>query len=250
MIINENQFSDYKYIRETVDELMQLPAEKFMDMNKNKVDNRTDFEFIAEKIKTAFHIDFESCLKMNFGEFTTIVNALKKYSKMFYTDYKVDDENRYYTSLVRKMLIANRHQPEIQLFNAIDINAFFKHLDFICLCTNTQKAQYNRKVIGKIHAIIKKNMSDKTEITLGEVLNFFEKKSFCSWMPWNYDIDDFAHFIRETYDMMWWLIKDASDIIFPQVYVAEDIINKYHGDMSFLHSPFDNNETMFDDVFI
>ncbi|MGN0623003.1 MAG: hypothetical protein ACI4JA_03520 [Oscillospiraceae bacterium] len=250
MIINKNQFSDHGFIKETVRELMQLPAEKFIDRTRNKTDNKTDFEYIAEKINNSFRIDLESCMKMNLGEFTTMINALKKYSEMFYTAEKSDDEGRYYTRLMRKMFMANRQLPEIQLYNAIDINAYFKHLDLICMSSNTGQAKYNRKVIGKIHSIISKKMQDKTDITLGETLEFFDKKSFLFWMPWCENINDFARFIRETYDIIWWLIKDASDILLPQTYVARDIVNKYNGDSSFMDSPFDNNETMFDDIFI
>lgn len=238
MLLNTKQFSDVHFIKDAVRDLMELPLEKLTAYDIPKTGSRKSIEVLAEVINQAFGISVQDCLKMTFGEFVTITDALDQYSQRFSPDTDEEDKVRFHSAYIRKMLILNRQLPEIRIYNAINVKEYLELLNTLCLCSNTGRPARDKRLVVKIQVQLAKKLQQMPDMNLGQALDILDRKACAFWIPWCRLLDDYAEQIRDAYDMRWWLIGSASNIILSQPYKATDIIERYKGDLSFLYATF------------
>lgn len=226
------QFSDPKFIKDTVRDLMELPTDSFKGQCRTPSNNRADIDYIIDKITEVFNISAANCHKMTFGEFITVVEALRSQPQKncFESNVITDDEMGFYTALVRKLLSTNRSLPEIKLFNAINADTYLKILNSICCADPTFQSLKDSDTIDWIRTMVHQEMPNRSDITLGEVFDFLDREGWEPWYPWTLPVEEYGLNISDAYDKRWWLIKMASDIILSRPYDKAEIIKKYGGD--------------------
>lgn len=236
MILNTNQFSDLHFIKQAVGELMALPLEKLTSYSTPAGEKRV-IDVIAEQIEKYFHIRASDCMKMTFGELVAIMDELDTYAQIINVDTDSDDEIRCYSAYVRKMLVLNRQLPEVQIYNAISFKDYLNYLDTLCIGSNTRYPANDKQLVLKLQMRLENAMQQDPTMSLGSAFGILDRKACAFWIPWCIFIDDYVEQIRDAYDMRWWLIASASDIILSYPYNAEDIIAHYNGDLPLTKDP-------------
>lgn len=230
MLLNINQFSDLHFIKQAVRDLMELPLEKLTSYNTPAGENRV-IDVIAEQIEKYFHIRASDCMKMTFGELVAIMDELDTYAQIINFDTDSDDEIRCYSAYARKMLVLNRQLPEVQIYNAISFKDYLDYLDTLCIGSNTRHPANDKQLVLKLQMRLENAMQQDPTMSLGSAFDILDRKACAFWIPWCIFIDDYVEQIRDAYDMRWWLISSASDIILSYPYNAKDIIEHYNGDL-------------------
>ncbi|WP_287606236.1 hypothetical protein [Ruminococcus sp.] len=236
MILNTNQFSDLHFIKQAVRDLMELPLEKLTSYSTPAGEKRV-IDVIAEQIEKYFHIRASDCMKMTFGELVAIMDELDTYAQIINVDTDSDDEIRCYSAYVRKMLVLNRQLPEVQIYNAISFKDYLNYLDTLCIGSNTRYPANDKQLVLKLQMRLENAMQQDPTMSLGSAFGILDRKACAFWIPWCIFIDDYVEQIRDAYDMRWWLIASASDIILSYPYNAEDIIAHYNGDLPLTKDP-------------
>ena len=236
MILNTNQFSDLHFIKQAVRDLMELPLEKLTSYSTPAGEKRV-IDVIAEQIEKYFHIRASDCMKMTFGELVAIMDELDTYAQIINVDTDSDDEIRCYSAYVRKMLVLNRQLPEVQIYNAISFKDYLNYLDTLCIGSNTRSPANDKQLVLKLQMRLENAMQQDPTMSLGSAFGILDRKACAFWIPWCIFIDDYVEQIRDAYDMRWWLIASASDIILSYPYNAEDIIAHYNGDLQLTKDP-------------
>ena len=230
MILNTNQFSDLHFIKQAVRELMKLPIEKLTSYS-TQADEKRGIDIIAEQIENYFHICASDCMKMTFGELAALMDELDTYAQIISADTDSEDEIRCYSAYVRKMLVLNRQLPELQIYNAISFKDYLDYLDTLCIGSNTRHPANDKQLVLKLQMRLENAMQQDPTMSLGSAFDILDRKACAFWIPWCNFIDNYAEQIRDAYDMRWWLIASASDIILSYPYNAKDIIERYNGDL-------------------
>lgn len=230
MLLNINQFSDLHFIKQAVRDLMELPLEKLTSYN-TPAGEKGVIDVIAEQIEKYFHIRASDCMKMTFGELVAIMDELDTYAQIINVDTDSDDEIRCYSAYVRKMLVLNRQLPEVQIYNAISFKDYLDYLDTLCIGSNTRHPANDKQLVLKLQMRLENAMQQDPTMSLGSAFDILDRKACVFWIPWCIFIDDYVEQIRDAYDMRWWLISSASDIILSYPYNAKDIIEHYNGDL-------------------
>ncbi len=230
MLLNINQFSDLHFIKQAVRDLMELPLEKLTSYN-TPAGEKGVIGVIAEQIEKYFHIRASDCMKMTFGELVAIMDELDTYAQIINVDTDSDDEIRCYSAYVRKMLVLNRQLPEVQIYNAISFKDYLDYLDTLCIGSNTRHPANDKQLVLKLQMRLENAMQQDPTMSLGSAFDILDRKACAFWIPWCIFIDDYVEQIRDAYDMRWWLISSASDIILSYPYNAKDIIEHYNGDL-------------------
>lgn len=230
MLLNINQFSDLHFIKQAVRDLMELPLEKLTSYSTPAGEKRV-IDVIAEQIEKYFHIRASDCMKMTFGELVAIMDELDTYAQIINFDTDSDDEIRCYSAYVRKMLVLNRQLPEVQIYNAISFKDYLDYLDTLCIGSNTRHPANDKQLVLKLQMRLENAMQQDPTMSLGSAFDILDRKACAFWIPWCIFIDDYVEQIRDAYDMRWWLISSASDIILSYPYNAKDIIEHYNGDL-------------------
>ena len=230
MILNTNQFSDLHFIKQAVRELMKLPIEKLTSYS-TQADEKRGIDIIAEQIENYFHICASDCMKMTFGELAALMDELDTYAQIISADTDSEDEIRCYSAYVRKMLVLNRQLPEVQIYNAISFKDYLDYLDTLCIGSNTRHPANDKQLVLKLQMRLENAMQQDPTMSLGSAFDILDRKACAFWIPWCNFIDNYAEQIRDAYDMRWWLIASASDIILSYPYNAKDIIERYNGDL-------------------
>lgn len=230
MILNTNQFSDLHFIKQAVRELMKLPIEKLTSYS-TQADEKRGIDIIAEQIENYFHICASDCMKMTFGELAALMDELDTYAQIISADTDSEDEIRCYSAYVRKMLVLNRQLPEVQIYNAISFKDYLDYLDTLCIGSNTRHPANDKQLVLKLQMRLENAMQQDPTMSLGSAFDILDRKACAFWIPWCNFIDNYAEQIRDAYDMRWWLIASASDIILSYPYNAKDIIEHYNGDL-------------------
>lgn len=230
MILNTNQFSDLHFIKQAVRELMKLPIEKLTSYSTPAGEKR-GIDIIAEQIEKYFHISASDCMKMTLGELVALMDELDTYAQIINVDTDSDDEIRCYSAYVRKMLVLNRQLPEMQIYNAINVKEYLGYLNTLCMGSNTRYPANDRFLLSKLQIQLEKVLKQDPNMSLGSAFDILDRKACAFWIPWCNFIDNYTEQIRYAYDMRWWLIASASDIILSYPYNAADIIERYKGDL-------------------
>lgn len=230
MLLNINQFSDLHFIKQAVRDLMELPLEKLTSYSTPAGEKRV-IDVIAEQIEKYFHIRASDCMKMTFGELVALMVELDTYAQIINVDTDIDDEIRCYSAYVRKMLVLNRQLPEVQIYNAISFKDYLDYLDTLCIGSNTRHPANDKQLVLKLQMRLENAMQQDPTMSLGSAFDILDRKACAFWIPWCIFIDDYVEQIRDAYDMRWWLISSASDIILSYPYNAKDIIEHYNGDL-------------------
>lgn len=230
MLLNINQFSDLHFIKQAVRDLMELPLKKLTSYS-TPAGEKGVIDVIAEQIEKYFHIRASDCMKMTFGELVAIMDELDTYAQIINFDTDSDDEIRCYSAYVRKMLVLNRQLPEVQIYNAISFKDYLDYLDTLCIGSNTRHPANDKQLVLKLQMRLENAMQQDPTMSLGSAFDILDRKACAFWIPWCIFIDDYVEQIRDTYDMRWWLISSASDIILSYPYNAKDIIEHYNGDL-------------------
>lgn len=230
MLLNINQFSDLHFIKQAVRDLMELPLEKLTSYS-TPAGEKGVIDVIAEQIEKYFHIRASDCMKMTFGELVAIMDELDTYAQIINVDTDSDDEIRCYSAYVRKMLVLNRQLPEVQIYNAISFKDYLDYLDTLCIGSNTRHPANDKQLVMKLQMRLENAMQQDPTMSLGSAFDILDRKACAFWIPWCIFIDDYVEQIRDAYDMRWWLISSASDIILSYPYNAKDIIEHYNGDL-------------------
>lgn len=230
MLLNINQFSDLHFIKQAVRDLMELPLEKLTSYS-TPAGEKEVIGVIAEQIEKYFHIRASDCMKMTFGELVAIMDELDTYAQIINVDTDSDDEIRCYSAYVRKMLVLNRQLPEVQIYNAISFKDYLDYLDTLCIGSNTRHPANDKQLVLKLQMRLENAMQQDPTMSLGSAFDILDRKACAFWIPWCIFIDDYVEQIRDAYDMRWWLIASASDIILSYPYNAKDIIEHYNGDL-------------------
>ena len=230
MILNTNQFSDLHFIKQAVRELMKLPIEKLTSYS-TQADEKRGIDIIAEQIENYFHLCASDCMKMTFGELAALMDELDTYAQIISADTDSEDEIRCYSEYVRKMLVLNRQLPELQIYNAISFKDYLDYLDTLCIGSNTRHPANDKQLVLKLQMRLENAMQQDPTMSLGSAFDILDRKACAFWIPWCNFIDNYAEQIRDAYDMRWWLIASASDIILSYPYNAKDIIERYNGDL-------------------
>lgn len=230
MLLNINQFSDLHFIKQAVRDLMELPLEKLTSYS-TPAGEKGVIDVIAEQIEKYFHIRASDCMKMTFGELVAIMVELDTYAQIINFDTDSDDEIRCYSAYVRKMLVLNRQLPEVQIYNAISFKDYLDYLDTLCIGSNTRHPANDKQLVLKLQMRLENAMQQDPTMSLGSAFDILDRKACAFWIPWCIFIDDYVEQIRDAYDMRWWLISSASDIILSYPYNAKDIIKHYNGDL-------------------
>lgn len=230
MILNTNQFSDLHFIKQAVGDLMALPLEKLTSYS-TPAGKKKGIDIIAEQIEKYFHISASDCMKMTFGELAALMDELDTYAQIISADTDSEDEIRCYSAYVRKMLVLNRQLPEVQIYNAISFKDYLDYLDTLCIGSNTRHPANDKQLVLKLQMRLENAMQQDPTMSLGSAFDILDRKACAFWIPWCIFIDDYVEQIRDAYDMRWWLISSASDIILSYPYNAKDIIEHYNGDL-------------------
>lgn len=230
MLLNINQFSDLHFIKQAVRDLMELPLEKLTSYS-TPAGEKGVIDVIAEQIEKYFHIRASDCMKMTFGELVALMVELDTYAQIINVDTDIDDEIRCYSAYVRKMLVLNRQLPEVQIYNAISFKDYLDYLDTLCIGSNTRHPANDKQLVLKLQMRLENAMQQDPTMSLGSAFDILDRKACAFWIPWCIFIDDYVEQIRDAYDMRWWLISSASDIILSYPYNAKDIIEHYNGDL-------------------
>lgn len=230
MLLNINQFSDLHFIKQAVRDLMELPLEKLTSYSTPAGEKRV-IDVITEQIEKYFHIRASDCMKMTFGELVALMVELDTYAQIINVDTDIDDEIRCYSAYVRKMLVLNRQLPEVQIYNAISFKDYLDYLDILCIGSNTRHPANDKQLVLKLQMRLENAMQQNPTMSLGSAFDILDRKACAFWIPWCIFIDDYVEQIRDAYDMRWWLISSASDIILSYPYNAKDIIEHYNGDL-------------------
>jgi hypothetical protein len=241
MILNTNQFSDLHFIKQAVRDLMELPLEKLTSYSTPAGEKRV-IDVIAEQIEKYSHIRASDCMKMTFGELVAIMDELDTYAQIINVDTDSDDEIRCYSAYVRKMLVLNRQLPEVQIYNAISFKDYLNYLDTLCIGSNTRYPANDKQLVLKLQMRLENAMQQDPTISLGSAFDILDRKACAFWIPWCIFIDDYVEQIRDAYDMRWWLIASASDIILSYPYNAADIIERYNGGLPFTKAPLSSEQ--------
>lgn len=242
MLLNTNQFSDLHFIKQAVRELMALPLEKLTSYSTPAGEKR-GIDIIAEQIEKYFHISASDCMKMTFGELVALMDELDTYAQITSADNDSEDEIRCYSAYVRKMLVLNRQLPEVQIYNAISFKDYLDYLDTLCIGSNTRHPANDKQLVLKLQMRLENAMQQDPAMSLGSAFDILDRKACAFWIPWCIFIDDYVEQIRDAYDMRWWLIASASDIILSYPYEAADIIERYNGDLPFTTAPIPDEQT-------
>lgn len=241
MILNTNQFSDLHFIKQAVRDLMNLPIEKLTSYS-TQADEKRGIDIIAEQIEKYFHISASDCMKMTFGELVALMDELDTYAQIISADADSEDEIRCYSAYVRKMLVLNRHLPEVQIYNAINVKEYLGYLNTLCIGSNTRYPANDKRLVVKLQMKLAKAIQKDPTISLGSAFDILDRKACAFWIPWCIFIDDYVEQIRDAYDMRWWLISSASDIILSYPYTAADIIERYNGGLPFTKAPLSSEQ--------
>lgn len=242
MILNTNQFSDLHFIKQAVRELMKLPIEKLTSYSTPAGEKR-GIDIIAEQIEKYFHISASDCMKMTLGELVALMDELDTYAQIINVDTDSDDEIRCYSAYVRKMLVLNRQLPEVQIYNAINVKEYLGYLNTLCMGSNTRYPANDRFLLSKLQIQLEKVLKQDPNMSLGSAFDILDRKACAFWIPWCNFIDNYTEQIRYAYDMRWWLIASASDIILSYPYNAADIIERYKGDLPLTTAPIPDEQT-------
>ena len=241
MILNTNQFSDLHFIKQAVRDLMNLPIEKLTSYS-TQADEKRGIDIIAEQIEKYFHISASDCMKMTFGELVALMDELDTYAQIISADADSEDEIRCYSAYVRKMLVLNRQLPEVQIYNAINVKEYLGYLNTLCIGSNTRYPANDKRLVVKLQMKLAKAIQKDPTISLGSAFDILDRKACAFWIPWCIFIDDYVEPIRDAYDMRWWLISSASDIILSYPYTAADIIERYNGGLPFTKAPLSSEQ--------
>lgn len=242
MLLNTNQFSDLHFIKQAVGDLMALPLEKLTSYS-TPAGKKRGIDIIAEQIEKYFHISASDCMKMTFGELVALMDELDTYAQIISADTDSEDEIRCYSAYVRKMLVLNRQLPEVQIYNAISFKDYLDYLDTLCIGSNTRHPANDKQLVLKLQMRLENAMQQDPTMSLGSAFDILDRKACAFWIPWCIFIDDYVEQIRDAYDMRWWLISSASDIILSYPYNAKDIIERYNGDLPFTTAPIPDEQT-------
>lgn len=241
MILNIDQFSDLHFIKQAVGELMALPLEKLTSYSTQAGEKR-GIDIIAEQIEKYFHISASDCMKMTFGELVALMDELDTYAQIISADADSEDEIRCYSAYVRKMLVLNRQLPEVQIYNAINVKEYLGYLNTLCIGSNTRYPANDKRLVVKLQMKLAKAIQKDPTISLGSAFDILDRKACAFWIPWCIFIDDYVEQVRDAYDMRWWLISSASDIILSYPYTAADIIERYNGGLPFTKAPLSSEQ--------
>lgn len=241
MILNIDQFSDLHFIKQAVGELMALPLEKLTSYSTPAGEKR-GIDIIAEQIEKYFHISASDCMKMTFGELVALMDELDTYAQIISADADSEDEIRCYSAYVRKMLVLNRQLPEVQIYNAINVKEYLGYLNTLCIGSNTRYPANDKRLVVKLQMKLAKAIQKDPTISLGSAFDILDRKACAFWIPWCIFIDDYVEQVRDAYDMRWWLISSASDIILSYPYTAADIIERYNGGLPFTKAPLSSEQ--------
>lgn len=225
MLLNTDQFSDLHFIKQAVRDLMELPLAKLASYSTT-ADDKKGIDIIAERIEEFFHINIRDCKDMAFGEFVALMDELDTYAQITSADNDSEDEIRCYSAYVRKMLVLNRQLPEVQIYNAISFKDYLDYLNTLCIGSNTRYPANDKQLVLKLQMRLENAMLQDPTMSLGSAFDILDRKACAFWIPWCNFIDNYAEQIRDAYDMRWWLIASASDIILSYPYNAEDIIKQ------------------------
>lgn len=242
MLLNTYQFSELHFIKQAVRDLMALPLEKLTSYSTPAGEKR-GIDIIAEQIEKYFHISASDCMKMTFGELVALMDELDTYAQIISTDADSEDEIRCYSAYVRKMLVLNRQIPEVQIYNAINVKEYLGYLNTLCMGSNTRYPANDRFLLSKLQIQLEKVLKQDPNMSLGSAFDILDRKVCAFWIPWCIFIDNYAEQIRDAYDMRWWLIASASDIILSYPYNAADIIERYKGDLPLTTAPIPDEQT-------
>ena len=221
---------------------MALPLEKLTSYSTPAGEKR-GIDIIAEQIEKYFHISASDCMKMTFGELVALMDELDTYAQIISTDADSEDEIRCYSAYVRKMLVLNRQLPEVQIYNAINVKEYLGYLNTLCMGSNTRYLANDRFLLSKLQIQLEKVLKQDPNMSLGSAFDILDRKVCAFWIPWCIFIDNYAEQIRDAYDMRWWLIASASDIILSYPYNAADIIERYKGDLPLTTAPIPDEQT-------
>lgn len=230
MILNIDQFSDLHFIKQAVRDLMKLPLVKLASYS-TQTGEKKGIDIIAEQIEKYFHINIRDCKDMTLGELVALMDELDTYAQIISADTDSEDEIRCYSAYVRKMLVLNRQLPEVQIYNAINVKEYLGYLNTLCMGSNTRYPANDRFLLSKLQIQLEKVLKQDPNMSLGSAFDILDRKACAFWIPWCIFIDDYVEQIRDAYDMRWWLISSASDIILSYPYNAKDIIEHYNGDL-------------------
>lgn len=241
MLLNTNQFSDLHFIKQAVGDLMALPLEKLTSYS-TPAGKKKGIDIIAEQIEKYFHISASDCMKMAFGELAALMDELDTYAQIISADTDSEDEIRCYSAYVRKMLVLNRQLPEVQIYNAINVKEYLGYLNTLCMGSNTRYPANDRFLLSKLQIQLEKVLKQDPNMSLGSAFDILDRKACAFWIPWCNFIDNYTEQIRYAYDMRWWLIASASDIILSYPYNAADIIERYKGDLPLTTAPLSSEQ--------
>lgn len=241
MILNIDQFSDLHFIKQAVRDLMKLPLVKLASYS-TQTGEKKGIDIIAEQIEKYFHISASDCMKMTFGELVALMDELDTYAQIISADADSEDEIRCYSAYVRKMLVLNRQLPEVQIYNAINVKEYLGYLNTLCIGSNTRYPANDKRLVVKLQMKLAKAIQKDPTISLGSAFDILDRKACAFWIPWCIFIDDYVEQIRDAYDMRWWLISSASDIILSYPYTAADIIERYNGGLPFTKAPLSSEQ--------
>ena len=171
------------------------------------------------------------------------MDELDTYAQIISTDADSEDEIRCYSAYVRKMLVLNRQLPEVQIYNAINVKEYLGYLNTLCMGSNTRYPANDRFLLSKLQIQLEKVLKQDPNMSLGSAFDILDRKVCAFWIPWCIFIDNYAEQIRDAYDMRWWLIASASDIILSYPYNAADIIERYKGDLPLTTAPIPDEQT-------
>lgn len=220
---------------------MNLPIEKLTSYS-TQADEKRGIDIIAEQIEKYFHISASDCMKMTFGELVALMDELDTYAQIISADADSEDEIRCYSAYVRKMLVLNRQLPEVQIYNAINVKEYLGYLNTLCIGSNTRYPANDKRLVVKLQMKLAKAIQKDPTISLGSAFDILDRKACAFWIPWCIFIDDYVEQIRDAYDMRWWLISSASDIILSYPYTAADIIERYNGGLPFTKAPLSSEQ--------
>ena len=133
--------------------------------------------------------------------------------------------------------------PEVQIYNAISFKDYLDYLDTLCIGSNTRHPANDKQLVLKLQMRLENAMQQDPTMSLGSAFDILDRKACAFWIPWCNFIDNYAEQIRDAYDMRWWLIASASDIILSYPYTAADIIERYKGDLPLTTAPIPDEQT-------
>lgn len=242
MLLNTDQFSDLHFIKQAVRDLMELPLVKLTSYS-TQAGEKKGIDIIAEQIEKYFHINIRDCKDMTLGELVALMDELDTYAQIISADNDSEDEIRCYSAYVRKILVLNRQLPEVQIYNAIKVKEYLGYLNTLCIGSNTRYPANDKRLVVKLQMKLAKALQQDPNMSLGSAFDILDRKACAFWIPWCNFLDNYAEQIRYAYDMRWWLIASASDIILSYPYKAADIIERYNGDLPLTTAPIPDEQT-------